>query len=183
MPPPPDDDERCMRRLQAGDRTALDDLFRLHGTFVLRTCRRILRNSSDSEECCNDVFLKVWHGRDQFTPSKGMFMGWLYGIAKNCALERSRTNHRRREISAGMRADLPQPAPDEVSPEEVVGVNEVLDKAGMSPEQRQSVEQMLEGETNGGAAINLGVPKSTHQSRLEKGLQKVAPLLRPEESR
>lgn len=46
----------------------------------------ILQNQEDTEECINDIYIKVWHSIDSYSPQKGKFTTWLTVIARSTAL-------------------------------------------------------------------------------------------------
>ena len=57
----------------------------------------ILSDERDREECLSDVFLLVWDAIGSYDPAKASLTTWLTHLARNTALNRRRSNVRRRE--------------------------------------------------------------------------------------
>lgn len=60
----------------------------------------ILSDERDREECLSDVSYQVWNAIGGFDPSRASLTTWLTHLARNAALNRRRSNLRRREDSA-----------------------------------------------------------------------------------
>lgn len=46
----------------------------------------MLQNQEDTEECISDIYIKVWHSIESYSPLKGKFSTWLTAIDRNTAL-------------------------------------------------------------------------------------------------
>jgi len=57
----------------------------------------ILPDERDREECLSDVLLLVWNAIDGFDSNRASLATWLTHLARNAALNRRRSNERRRE--------------------------------------------------------------------------------------
>lgn len=57
----------------------------------------ILPDERDREECLSDVLLQVWDAIGGFDPGRASLTTWLTCLARNAALNRRRSNQRRRE--------------------------------------------------------------------------------------
>lgn len=81
------------RRLAAGDRTALDELFvELWPAIAWRIkCRFPRRFSADDlDDLRQETFLRVWRNRGKFNPDRGSVASWVGSIALNRARDASR---------------------------------------------------------------------------------------------
>ncbi len=56
--------------------------------------RGILQNENDTEECINDICLKVWYFIESYSPNKGKFSTWLTVISRNTALNYLKRKHK-----------------------------------------------------------------------------------------
>lgn len=55
--------------------------------------RGILQNENDIEECISDIYVKVWHSIENYSPDKGKFSTWLTVISRNAALNYLKCKH------------------------------------------------------------------------------------------
>ncbi|HEV7216562.1 MAG TPA: sigma-70 family RNA polymerase sigma factor [Chloroflexota bacterium] len=108
-PPAVATDDALLRRLQAGDATALEALSQLHGAALFGYLLAITSDRSLAEEVLQDTLLVVWRSASGFRGSASV-RTWLFAIARRQARDRSR---RRRLPIAGdkERAAAVDPAP------------------------------------------------------------------------
>lgn len=83
------DDHTCIQKIQKGDNSAFAVLVDRYRDMVYTIIHRIVRNHEEAEEIAQDVFLKVFHSLDSFK-GKSKFSTWLYRIAYNAAITRTR---------------------------------------------------------------------------------------------
>lgn len=57
----------------------------------------ILTDTRDAEECLSDVLLQAWNAIAAYDPARASLSTWLTCLARNAALNRRRSNERRRE--------------------------------------------------------------------------------------
>jgi RNA polymerase sigma factor (sigma-70 family) len=82
---PPVEETEVVRRAQAGDRAAFEQLYESYLPRVFDYALGMLRNRADAEDVASETFLraveKLGELRDPYA-----FKGWLYAIARNAAL-------------------------------------------------------------------------------------------------
>ena len=88
------DDESLVRRLKARDRSALEDLLRLHGAKLYGVALQFMRNEYDAREAMQDALVSVWNKIGSFE-GKSAFTSWLYRVTANAALMALRKKKRR----------------------------------------------------------------------------------------
>jgi RNA polymerase sigma-70 factor (ECF subfamily) len=81
-------DEDLLARVQYGSKEALTLLFRRYRHLVLGVARRILRDASEAEDLCQDVFLLLFQKANLFDASKGTASSWIIQIAYHRAINR-----------------------------------------------------------------------------------------------
>ena len=84
-------DTLLVRRLQAGDRTAVKELSEKYGPRILQLAMRHMRNREDAEEVTQDVLLKVYQKIGLFRGDAAL-SSWIYRITFNTAMSRLRQN-------------------------------------------------------------------------------------------
>lgn len=81
-----------------GDRAAFEKIVRKYEKFVCTTVYSVLRNTEDSFDVSQEVFLKLYHSIGSFK-GESSFSSWLYRIAKNAALDFVRKDKSGRNVS------------------------------------------------------------------------------------
>lgn len=99
-----------------GDRTRFRSLVREHGPHVLRITQSFASDVQEAEDLFQDVWLRVFERRQQFT-GEGPFLAWLLTLARNECLSsyrraRSRRQGHERLRVSGMSDELVWAAPD-----------------------------------------------------------------------
>ena len=82
-----------VRRSQAGDVKAFEELYREHEGRVFAVCLRMIANTSRAEELTQDVFVRVWEMLGTFR-GESAFSSWLHRVAVNVVLVNIRSQQR-----------------------------------------------------------------------------------------
>jgi RNA polymerase sigma-70 factor, ECF subfamily len=93
---PSDDD--LLRRSVAGDRLALDELFRRYRQPAYRVAFRLLGNEADALDAVQDGFVKALSHLSGFQ-GRSSFKTWLLRVVSNAALDLGRQRGRRETLS------------------------------------------------------------------------------------
>jgi RNA polymerase sigma-70 factor (ECF subfamily) len=83
-------DDELVRRAQAGDVTAFDQLVDRHQAAVYRAALAALRIPEDAEEAAQDALVRAWTHLASFR-GDASFRTWLLSIAWNRAISRRRS--------------------------------------------------------------------------------------------
>jgi len=108
-----------VRRAQAGDLEAFQQLFETHQRGVYNIIHQMVRSDADAADLTQDVFVRVWKSLPRLEVPEA-FTSWLYRIATNLSRNWIRDNTRVRQES------LDQPVgngEDEGSAREVADVS------------------------------------------------------------
>ena len=82
-----------VRSAQRGDRSAFEQLYRVHVGRVYAICRRMSGDSSQAEDLTQEVFIRTWKKLCSFQ-HKSSFSSWLYRLAINVILSQLRQSGR-----------------------------------------------------------------------------------------
>jgi RNA polymerase sigma-70 factor, ECF subfamily len=93
------DEQALVRKAQAGDRVAFDDLVRRHDRDVLRLALNLVHRPEDAHDIYQESFLRVYRNLHRFR-FECSFYTWLYRIVTNVALDHLRRRTSRREEQA-----------------------------------------------------------------------------------
>jgi RNA polymerase sigma-70 factor (ECF subfamily) len=91
----PASDAAIMLRAAAGDESAFNYLAEKYHRPIIHFLFRMVRNQAIAEELAQEVFLRVYRGRESYR-AEARFTTWLYRIATNLAVNHARdTRHER----------------------------------------------------------------------------------------
>lgn len=162
-----DTDAGLVRRVAAGDRTALAALYELHGRAILAQIVLEVGDRALAEEILQDTMLALWRGATSFRGDSRV-RTWLIAIARRQARDRRR---RRRvdtvtdDILSGWPAA--EPGPEDLTLERAESA--VLAEAigGLNPRHREILGLVYGASLSlAEAAEALQVPLGTVKSRL-----------------
>ena len=80
----------ALARIPAGDRAALQTVYRLTSAKLFGVVLRILDERSEAEDVLQEVYLTVWRKAGDFDAARASPMTWLIAIARNRAIDRLR---------------------------------------------------------------------------------------------
>jgi RNA polymerase sigma-70 factor (ECF subfamily) len=106
-------DVQLMLDVKAGDDASFDLLLQKYRSPLVNFLFRMVRDAATAEDLAQEVFLRVYRARKQYSPS-AKFTTWLFRIATNLALNSVRDNrHRRMDVS------LDAPVEEDEAPREL----------------------------------------------------------------
>lgn len=136
---------------------------------------RIIKKEEIAEEVLQDVFLKTWDRFDQYDASKGKLFTWLLNVARNQAIDKTRSREISQEKKTGDLAKVVSRIDSEDYVEqriEGIGVKEILKE--LPEEQKFVVEYLyLKGYTQSELAEEFSIPLGTVKTRLRMAMQQL----------
>jgi RNA polymerase sigma-70 factor (ECF subfamily) len=143
-------------------------------------------NETEVDDIVQNVWLKMQRGLDGLKDQRRL-ISWIYQIARHAIIDHYRAPGRRREMSAGLAADLEahqssfiRTAASENSGQlrmELVGCLRPMIE-GLSEDYRQAIILVdLEGVTQHEAAARLGLSVSGMKSRVQRGRRQLRAML------
>ncbi|MGH9738319.1 MAG: RNA polymerase sigma factor [Candidatus Acidiferrales bacterium] len=93
------EEQALVRKAQAGDRLAFDDLVRRYDRDVLRLALNLVRQPDEARDVYQESFLRCYRNLHRFR-FECSFYTWLYRIVTNVALDHLRRRSTRREEQA-----------------------------------------------------------------------------------
>ncbi len=147
-----------------------DALYRSSRDDVYAYVAGLLRDRSAAEEVTASVFERAYRKQRSFDGRRGEPRAWLFGIARNAALDELR---RRRRV-----AELPADPEDDVAPDSFEGaLNRSVVRAGLAalePRDRELVAlKFFAGLSNAEIAGVIGVSVSNAGTMLHRAVQKL----------
>jgi len=89
-------DFELIRRAQAGDNAAFNDIVLAYRKRILGTITRLIARPEDVEDVGQEVFLRLYFSLDQLRTAE-VFEPWLYRLTVNAAYDYLRKQRRRQE--------------------------------------------------------------------------------------
>jgi RNA polymerase sigma-70 factor (ECF subfamily) len=172
-------DAELIQRTGAGDRTAFEKLYQRYARPVFGLALRRLGDRGRAEDALQETFVSVWRSARTYKPERGPGAPWLYGVARNAIVDRSRARH-----------EPPAEAPDEPSLE--AGPDERAEGSWVRWRIHRALETLPERErevialaywsdlSQSEVADKLGIPLGTVKTRTRAALAHLAEALEGE---
>jgi RNA polymerase sigma-70 factor (ECF subfamily) len=176
-------DTSLMRRIAAGDETALARLYDLYSATVFGVARRVLGDANAADDVVQEVFVTVWERPHLFDGTRGTLAAWLGMLAHRRAVDRVRREEASRRRSEAVAAQPPPPSTDLDEAVATLLVGErVRDAVNDLPAEQRACVQLayFEGRTYIEVAAILGIPEGTAKSRMRLALRRLADTLHAE---
>ncbi|MCU1549781.1 MAG: polymerase subunit sigma [Glaciihabitans sp.] len=163
-----------LARVADGDQEAFGQLYDEIAPRVLGLIRRLLRDSAQSEEVAQEVFLEIWQTATRYDANKGGASTWILTMAHRRAVDRVRSSQstRVRDTRIGIR-DFPTEYDSVAESVEVRLESERVQQAllRLTELQRQAISlAYYGGYSNSEVAEMLKVPIGTVKTRLRDGM-------------
>ena len=162
-----------LRRLAAGDREAVAELYDRYAARVMGLAYRIVRNSSDAEDVVQEVFSQAWRTAPNYQAARGTVAGWLLMMARSRAIDRLRTRQTRQDIGEPDLEALPSDAAS--ASDQVIASQQAAQVRAailtLPAEQKTALElAYFEGLTQSEIAERLRIPLGTVKTRIRSAL-------------
>ena len=169
-------DGALLERIGRGDREAFDVLY---GRFVRPVFALALRRLGDrgrAEDATQETFASIWRSARSYKPDRGPGAPWLYAVARNAIVDRTRA-----------RSEPPMDVPDHASDD--AGPADEAERSWLSFRVHSAVEELPEHERTllelaywGGLSQSeiadfLGIPLGTVKTRTRSALGRLADVL------
>jgi RNA polymerase sigma-70 factor, ECF subfamily len=152
---------------------AFDRLYRTSRDDVYAYVASLLRDGPAAEEVTATAFERAYRKRGRFDPLRGEPRAWLFGIARNAALDELRRRGRQAELAAEPK-DVDGAAVDAGAErsEERLALRAAL--ATLAPRERELIAlKFFAGLGNAEIASVLGVSESNAGTRLHRAVTKL----------
>lgn len=172
--PTPTDDADLIRRIQAGDGSAVGALYDRYVATLFPIALRIVRDRSEAEDVIHDAFVAVSDRADRYTEERGTVVAWLVTLVRNLSIDRTRRRDRRGAIARDVLAHEPPPSARDAERQTSDAAERAHIRAALDelPEaQRRTLEvAFFEGLSYPEIAERENVPLGTIKSRAARAL-------------
>jgi RNA polymerase sigma-70 factor (ECF subfamily) len=164
------------------DRAVIPILYQRFSTPLYGLIVKTIGNQEDAAEILQDVFLKIWQRGSQYQEDKGSLLGWMMRIAKNAALDHTRS----RVVSQRSKTDQMDnlvsdvKTPRSESSISDVGLRNVLNR--MDERHQQMIDLLYyQNYTQSEVEELLGIPLGTVKTRARAAITELRKILRNEQ--
>ena len=84
-------EEELIQLLKGQSRQAFNYLYTNYAPALYGVIYKVLEDEQTSQDVLQDVFVKIWNNIAQYNPDKGRLYTWLLNIARNSAIDKTRS--------------------------------------------------------------------------------------------
>lgn len=173
-------EEELIALLKSRNEDGLRVLYDHYSAALFGVILRIVNDKEIAEDLLQESFVKIWNNIAQYDAAKGRLYTWLLNIARNAAIDKTRSKDFR---GAGQSRSLEDSVytvdkqyNDSIAIDHI-GLRKVVDS--LKPEQRQLIDLLyFGGYTQSEVAKKLDIPLGTVKTRVKAAMNKLRELLR-----
>lgn len=167
-------DLHIVQSLQQRDKKAIALLYDQYAATLYGVVLKIVRSEVIAQDVLQEAFVKIWKNGPQYDPQKGTIFTWMLNIARNLAIDKTRSASFRHSgkiqtvdhFVSNNNQFSDQPNVDQIGLDGMV--NDLDDKY------RQVIDLVyFQGYTHKEVMEELNLPLGTVKSRIRLGLQKL----------
>ncbi len=170
-------DQELMRRLASGDEEVFSLIYQRLAPVLFSVVHGILHDQRESEDVLQEVFVQMWKKSSSYDATRSSLFTWAVMIARNRAIDRLRSRHRRFRV---VEADA---AEAEISPPAAAaGADNIAERSDERDRLRAALHQIgtsqrealvlafFGGLTQTEISAKLDAPLGTVKARIRRGL-------------
>ncbi len=175
---------KLLSRIQRRDQQAMRTFYKQYHIQLGRALKPFFRNESEIEDLVQELFLQIWEKASSFDLSKGDVYSWLITLARNRAIDKTRSRqYQRRDNQRQNISPDSLPTSDDNSPldqilrgERNARLRDALKRLPVS--QRELIcLAYWEGYTHEEIRNRFHLPLGTVKTRIRQGLKKLQLML------
>jgi RNA polymerase sigma-70 factor, ECF subfamily len=177
MPPKPEiTEDELVALLRERSEDGFNLLYERYSAALYGVVTRIVKSEEAAQDVIQDAFVKIWKSFSGYDKSKGSLFTWILNVARNTAIDYTRSKHVRHNIQNGDAV---------VSMGNKLGVSNSFDHIGlkeqvekMKAEHREVIDLLyFEGYTHEEASKHLNLPLGTVKTRIRTAVQQLRSIL------
>ncbi|MDZ7717738.1 MAG: sigma-70 family RNA polymerase sigma factor [Balneolaceae bacterium] len=182
-------DEEWMQQIQNGDTTAMKLLYNKYKNLLFGLIVSILKNREEAEDCLQEVFTQAWEKADQFDASRGKVYTFLVTMARNKAIDRTRSraykdsekeDHIINDFTLTLEGEFNNPHEQMELTERAKIVRSALNQLS-EKERKVLYVSYFNGMSQSEISDKLDIPLGTVKYRMRQGMIKLRDMLVPDD--
>jgi RNA polymerase sigma factor (sigma-70 family) len=167
-------EEQIIGLLQQNDRRAIELLYDHYASALYGVVFKVVQVESIAQDVLQDAFVKIWQNGHKYDRSKGKLFTWVLNIARNLAIDKTRSAHyrqNRKNQSVDQLVHI-QKGPSVTNNPDHIGLKKVV---GMLEEKYQIIVDLIyfQGFTQKEVEDHLDIPIGTVKSRVRIALREL----------
>jgi RNA polymerase sigma factor (sigma-70 family) len=161
--------DQLIIRLKAQDQSVIGELYDAYGGALYGVVLRVVRSHDLAQQVLQDTFMKAWRKGEAYDAAKGRLFTWLLNIARNTAIDATRTAHYQHKSQTDSLDNLAhKPGGEKIDPDHL-GLRDLV---GTLDEKYRSLIELVyfRGFTQEEAAEETGIPLGTVKTRLRTAI-------------
>ncbi len=161
----------------SGNREAFNVLYDNYSPALFGIISRIVNSEETAQDVLQDTFVKIWKNLEKYDNSKGTIFTWMLNIARNGAIDSTRSKHERNKIqNPELFVSIPEEPGSEMHIDHM-GIREVL--VTLKPEHQLIINYLyIQGYTQEETAGALNIPLGTVKTRARMAILRLRELLK-----
>ena len=167
--------EHLLAQVALGSRAAFRQLYVQVSPKLFGVCLRILKDQQEAEDTLQEVFVKIWHNADRYTPQVASPLAWMNAVTRNLAIDMLRKRKPGGgDLDAAERIVDDRPGPEAAAVMRAEGRRIEACLAELDPDKARAVRlAYVEGESYLELAERFDLPLNTMRSWLRRSLIKL----------
>ncbi|MES2837043.1 MAG: sigma-70 family RNA polymerase sigma factor [Bacteroidota bacterium] len=158
--------------LKSKQANAMSILYDNYSTALFGVINRIIENDEAAEDILQETFIKIWKNFDQFDVSKGKLFTWMLNIARNLAIDATRSKNFSNTSKNQSIENIVHVVDKENSAStntETIGLKKLVD--GLDDEHQRIIDLMyFGGYSQSEVAKKLDIPLGTVKTRARNAI-------------
>jgi RNA polymerase sigma-70 factor, ECF subfamily len=131
---------------------------------------QVVRAKDIAEEVLQDTFIKVWRNIDSYNVEKGRLYTWLFNIARNTAIDATRSKNFKQKNDHLDASESTENQPTTAINTDTIGVEKLTEL--LSPEHKIVIDLIyFQGFTQAEVSIYLDIPLGTIKTRVRTAIK------------
>ena len=173
------DDGKLKDLLNNNPRLAVAEILKKYGGAILGVLFKMTGSKEEAEDLLQDTSVKIWKNADKYDDSKGRLFTWILNIARNTAIDKTRTkkfqeNKKSQQLDSTVYDNI------RFSEEMKIldpGLENLINQ--LDPKYRQIIDLLyLQGYSQKEIATQLDIPLGTVKSRGRSGIKQLRKLMK-----
>lgn len=172
------EEQELIALLRARSQRGLRILYDNYSAALFGVISRIITDNETAEDVLQEAFVKIWNNIDNYDTSKGRLFTWLLNVARNQAIDKTRSKDFK-DAGKVQRIEDSVYSIDRQNNSSIaidqIGIKKFTEK--LKPEHRTLIELLyFGGYTQSEAAKELGIPLGTVKTRVKIAIQQLREL-------
>ena len=174
-------EKQIVSLLQNNDKKAITLLYENYADALFGVIKKVISDDDTAKDVLQETFVKVWRYAKKYDASKAKLFTWLYRIAYNTAIDKTRSQKKKKTNEVQMETSTVYKVRSSELNQDVLDIKKHL---GSLDEKYQIVINALffEGMTQKEASEELDIPLGTIKSRLKIGLRELKKIYAPKQA-